>query len=49
VFGSPTATLEVVGNTRKPSSEKGGVGALTPCQMTITSKKLAKFDGLGAN
>ena len=42
VFGSPTATLEVVGNTGKVSSEKRGVGALTACRMTMTSKRLAE-------
>jgi len=30
VFSSPTATLEVVGNTGNPSSEKAGVSGSTP-------------------
>ena len=34
VFGSPTTTLEVVGNTENPSSEKAGVGGSTPSLAT---------------
>src|ERR1022692_3839644 len=35
VFSSPTATLEVVGNTGNMSSEKAGVGGSTPSLATI--------------
>jgi len=41
VFGSPTATLEVVGNTGNPSSEKAGVGGSTPSLATIIPTDLA--------
>ena len=34
MFGSPTATLEVVGNTGNMSSEKAGVGGSTPSLAT---------------
>ena|SRR5438552_4361313 len=34
VFSSPTATLEVVGNTGNMSSEKAGVGGSTPSLAT---------------
>ena len=37
VFSSPTATLEVVGNTGNMSSEKAGVGGSTPSLATIVS------------
>ena len=39
VFSSPTATVEVVGNTGKWSSEKAGVGGLVStliCQQQAT-------------
>jgi hypothetical protein len=45
VFGSPTATLEVVGNTGKLSSEKAGVGGSTPSLATIIPKDLVAFGG----
>jgi len=35
VFGSPTATFEVIGNTGKLSSEKAGVGGSIPSLATI--------------
>ena len=35
VFSSPTATLEVIGNTGNTSSEKAGVGGSTPSLATI--------------
>jgi hypothetical protein len=41
VFGSPTATFEVVGNTGKLSSEKAGVGGSTPSLATIIFNGLA--------
>ena len=37
VFGSPAATLEVVGNTGNMSSEKAGVGGSTPSLATTFS------------
>jgi len=37
VFGSPTATFEVVRNTGNPSSEKAGVGGSTPSLATTFS------------
>jgi hypothetical protein len=40
VFGSPTATIEVVGNTETMSSEKAGVGGSTPSLATIIPKDL---------
>jgi hypothetical protein len=43
VFGSPTATLAVVGNTGNPSSEKAGVGGSTPSLATIIPKHLGVF------
>ena len=42
VFGSPTATIEVVGNTGNMSSEKAGVGGSTPSLATIILKRLAE-------
>jgi hypothetical protein len=41
VFGSPRATLEVVGNTGNVSSEKAGIGGSTPSLATISSNGLA--------
>ena len=41
VFGSPKATIEVVRNTGKLSSEKAGVGGSTPSLATILFKHLA--------
>jgi hypothetical protein len=43
VFSSPTATLEVVGNTGNMSSEKAGVGGSTPSLATIILKNLEEF------
>src|SRR5580658_7890996 len=43
VFSSPTATLEVVGNTGNMSSEKAGVGGSTPSLATIIPKNLAEI------
>ena len=37
VFSSPTATIEVVGNTGKTSSEKAGVGGSTLSLVTIAA------------
>jgi len=48
VFSSPTATVEVVGNTGNPSSEKAGVGGSTPSLATtfsITCKLAAQKRG----
>ena len=41
VFSSPTATVEVVGNTGNRSSEKAGVGGSTPSLATISFNGLA--------
>jgi len=41
VFSSPTATIEVVGNTGNTSSKKAGVGGSTPSLATIILKNLA--------
>ena len=43
VFGSPTATIEVAGNTGNPSSEKAGVGGSIPSLATIIANRLACF------
>jgi hypothetical protein len=43
VFSSPTATLEVVGNTGNASSEKAGVGGSSPSLATIFSITWAKL------
>jgi len=45
VLGSPTATLEVVGDTGHPSSEKAGVGGSIPSLDTIIPKVLAENFG----
>ena len=42
VFGSPTATLEVVGNTGNSSSEKAGVVGSTPALDTINSNSFQR-------
>jgi len=39
VSSSPTVTLEVVGNTVNPSSEKAGVGGSTPSLATTILNK----------
>jgi hypothetical protein len=41
VFSSPTATLEVVGNTGNTISEKAGIGGSTPSLATISLNGLA--------
>jgi hypothetical protein len=38
VFSNPTATLEVVGNTGNPSSEKAGVGRSIPSLPTSVGR-----------
>ena len=43
VFSSPTATLEVVGNTGNMSSDKAGVGGSTPSLATMFFNRLAKI------
>jgi len=43
VFGSPTATIEVAGNTGNPSSEKAGVGGSIPSLATIIANRLTCF------
>jgi hypothetical protein len=45
VFSSPTATIEVVGNTENMSSEKAGVGGSTPSLATIYF--VNEINGLG--
>ena len=43
VFGSPTATIEVVGNTGTMSSEKAGVSGSTPNPGTTFQVMRAEF------